>query len=185
MRCLCSTGRVGSSPITRTTFLFRLWEKNFGYARVVELADSLDSGSSAHYGRAGSSPASRTTSFPQKLHPCARVVELADSLDSGSSAHYGRAGSSPASRTKSDTNFDTMGIRLVSDFFAPWGGRFCMSRHSVFSHAVRWRSARDPGFHFFNQESRVRKVLETRRVRSRRKQKRSPETLRFQDFFVS
>ena len=30
------------------------------YARVVELADSLDSGSSAHYGRAGSSPASRT-----------------------------------------------------------------------------------------------------------------------------
>jgi hypothetical protein len=26
----------------------------------VELADSLDSGSSAHYGRAGSSPASRT-----------------------------------------------------------------------------------------------------------------------------
>ena len=41
-------------------FLFRLREKNFGYARVVELADSLDSGSSAHYGRAGSSPASRT-----------------------------------------------------------------------------------------------------------------------------
>ena len=31
-------------------------------ARVVELADSLDSGSSAHSGRAGSSPASRTTS---------------------------------------------------------------------------------------------------------------------------
>ena len=30
-------------------------------ARVVELADSLDSGSSAHSGRAGSSPASRTT----------------------------------------------------------------------------------------------------------------------------
>ena len=29
-------------------------------ARVVELADSLDSGSSAQYGRAGSSPASRT-----------------------------------------------------------------------------------------------------------------------------
>ena len=41
-------------------FIFRLREKNFGYARVVELADSLDSGSSAHYGRAGSSPASRT-----------------------------------------------------------------------------------------------------------------------------
>ena len=30
------------------------------HARVVELADSLDSGSSVHYGRAGSSPASRT-----------------------------------------------------------------------------------------------------------------------------
>ena len=30
-------------------------------ARVVELADSLDSGSSVHYARAGSSPASRTT----------------------------------------------------------------------------------------------------------------------------
>ena len=32
------------------------------YARVVELADSLDSGSSVHSGRAGSSPASRTNS---------------------------------------------------------------------------------------------------------------------------
>ena len=32
------------------------------YARVVELADSLDSGSSVHYARAGSSPASRTMS---------------------------------------------------------------------------------------------------------------------------
>ena len=31
-------------------------------ARVVELADSLDSGSSVHSGRAGSSPASRTNS---------------------------------------------------------------------------------------------------------------------------
>jgi hypothetical protein len=30
------------------------------YARVVELADSLDSGSSVQYARAGSSPASRT-----------------------------------------------------------------------------------------------------------------------------
>ena|GEM_PF-5470623 len=30
------------------------------HARVVELADSLDSGSSVHSGRAGSSPASRT-----------------------------------------------------------------------------------------------------------------------------
>jgi hypothetical protein len=33
---------------------------NKAYARVVELADSLDSGSSVHSGRAGSSPASRT-----------------------------------------------------------------------------------------------------------------------------
>ena len=32
---------------------------------MVELADSLDSGSSVHYGRAGSSPASRT----KKGHP--------------------------------------------------------------------------------------------------------------------
>ena len=71
------------------------------YARVVELADSLDSGSSVHYARAGSSPASRTTSFLQ-LHTFARVVELADSLDSGSSVHYARAGSSPASRTKKE-----------------------------------------------------------------------------------
>ena len=30
------------------------------YGRVVELVDSLDSGSSVHCGRAGSSPASRT-----------------------------------------------------------------------------------------------------------------------------
>ena len=56
LRCLCSTGRVGSSPITRTTPQKKLHR----CARVVELADSLDSGSSAHYGRAGSSPASRT-----------------------------------------------------------------------------------------------------------------------------
>ena len=33
-------------------------------ARVVELADSLDSGSSVHSGRAGSSPASRTKQTP-------------------------------------------------------------------------------------------------------------------------
>ena len=33
-------------------------------ARVVELADSLDSGSSVPYGRAGSSPASRTRLRP-------------------------------------------------------------------------------------------------------------------------
>ena len=85
---------------------------------MVELADSLDSGSSVLYGRAGSSPASRTrkkdkvplqrggTLFPlpsvrqESSYRCARVVELADSLDSGSSVLYGRAGSSPASRTR-------------------------------------------------------------------------------------
>ena len=33
------------------------------YARVVELVDSLDSGSSVHCGRAGSSPASRTKKY--------------------------------------------------------------------------------------------------------------------------
>ena len=37
-------------------------------ARVVELADSLDSGSSAHSGRAGSSPASRTNRKALKLN---------------------------------------------------------------------------------------------------------------------
>ena len=105
------------------------------YARVVELADSLDSGSSVHYGRAGSSPASRTTSesglrprrrspFPwivplphrrqPQLHTYARVVELADSLDSGSSVHYGRAGSSPASRTKKERHL------LKADVFLFW-----------------------------------------------------------------
>ena len=86
------------------------------YARVVELADSLDSGSSVHYARAGSSPASRTTSFLQ-LHKHARVVELADSLDSGSSVHYARAGSSPASRTIKETSFvyqDKRGFFLLS-----------------------------------------------------------------------
>ncbi len=37
------------------------------HARVVELADSLDSGSSVHYARAGSSPASRTIGNPLEL----------------------------------------------------------------------------------------------------------------------
>ena len=36
-------------------------------ARVVELADSLDSGSSVHYARAGSSPASRTKKKEQGI----------------------------------------------------------------------------------------------------------------------
>ena len=63
LRCLCSIGRVGSSPITRTSFSPEV-RKEDRYARVVELADSLDSGSSVHYARAGSSPASRTITEP-------------------------------------------------------------------------------------------------------------------------
>ena len=45
--------------------MFYIITKQFeiAYARVVELADSLDSGSSVHYARAGSSPASRTKSI--------------------------------------------------------------------------------------------------------------------------
>ena len=64
----------------------------------MELVDSLDSGSSVHCGRAGSSPASPTSFFLTRSY--GRVVELVDSLDSGSSVHCGRAGSSPASPTK-------------------------------------------------------------------------------------
>ena len=55
LRCWCPNRRVGSNPVSRTITLLSL-----PYARVVELADSLDSGSSVLYGRAGSSPASRT-----------------------------------------------------------------------------------------------------------------------------
>ena len=76
--------------------------------RVVELVDSLDSGSSVHCGRAGSSPASPTNLFSSYLIKYGRVVELVDSLDSGSSVHCGRAGSSPASPTK---NPGCLGIR--------------------------------------------------------------------------
>ena len=45
------------------------------YGRVVELVDSLDSGSSVHCGRAGSSPASPTRI---KAHPfgCAFIFDL-------------------------------------------------------------------------------------------------------------
>ena len=46
---LCSS-RQGTAPNDKTT----------RYARVVELVDSLDSGSSAHSGRGGSTPPSRT-----------------------------------------------------------------------------------------------------------------------------
>ena len=37
------------------------------YGRVVELVDSLDSGSSVHCGRAGSSPASPTKETAERL----------------------------------------------------------------------------------------------------------------------
>ena len=53
-----SNRRVGSNPVSRTSPFPKRSIRS--YARVVELADSLDSGSSVHYGRAGSSPASRT-----------------------------------------------------------------------------------------------------------------------------
>ena len=72
--------------------------------RVVELVDSLDSGSSVHCGRAGSSPASPTNFFSLWKSWYGRVVELVDSLDSGSSVHCGRAGSSPASPTRRSTS---------------------------------------------------------------------------------
>ena len=110
-----SIRRVGSSPVSRTISL-----KVYRYARVVELVDSLDSGSSVHYAREGSSPSSRTKIPPEKsggsprgliTYEYARVVELADSLDSGSSVLYGRAGSSPASGTK-------IPKLLASGFFA-------------------------------------------------------------------
>ncbi len=121
-----SNRRVGSNPVSRTSSVPK--KDRPLYARVVELADSLDSGSSVHYGRAGSSPASRTTSPPKTVSSVgpfwgggkncilyARVVELADSLDSGSSVHYGRAGSSPASRTTSPP-------KTVSSVGPFWGG---------------------------------------------------------------
>ena len=50
--------------------------KHSKYARVVELADSLDSGSSAHSGRAGSSPASRTKKSTMVLIQNHRVFSI-------------------------------------------------------------------------------------------------------------
>ena len=41
-------------------------QRSAEYGRVVELVDSLDSGSSVHYGRAGSSPASPTKEDSRK-----------------------------------------------------------------------------------------------------------------------
>ena len=55
-----------------------LFERSkIAYARVVELADSLDSGSSVHSGRAGSSPASRTTS-EQALYRLLRLFQKSE-----------------------------------------------------------------------------------------------------------
>ena len=43
------------------------FERKRSYGRVVELVDSLDSGSSVHCGRAGSSPASPTKEIRRLL----------------------------------------------------------------------------------------------------------------------
>ena len=51
---------------------------SYRYARVVELVDSLDSGSSVHYAREGSSPSSRTkkeTAFWLFLFCCSGMCE--------------------------------------------------------------------------------------------------------------
>ena len=71
------------------------------YARVVELADSLDSGSSVHSGRAGSTPASRTmkTALAQASavfnHTCEAGISCGASCISlviiASFLHYERA----------------------------------------------------------------------------------------------
>ena len=47
------------------------------FARVVELVDSLDSGSSAQYGRGGSSPPPRTTKTTSSRHMLLHFVSLA------------------------------------------------------------------------------------------------------------
>ena len=56
LRCWCRIDVWVQVPSAAPTSL----QKTQHHARVVELADSLDSGSSVLYGRAGSSPASRT-----------------------------------------------------------------------------------------------------------------------------
>ena len=65
----CSTTRIENriskiqekqlTNFTGYAIIFERWERR-KYGRVVELVDSLDSGSSVHCGRAGSSPASPT-----------------------------------------------------------------------------------------------------------------------------
>ena len=67
---ICGCAGTGRQASLRCWCRFDVWVQvpsAAPYARVVELADSLDSGSSVLYGRAGSSPASRTnrrTPFP-------------------------------------------------------------------------------------------------------------------------
>ena len=57
LRCWCRIDVWVQVPSAAPSVLL---EEPVHHARVVELADSLDSGSSVLYGRAGSSPASRT-----------------------------------------------------------------------------------------------------------------------------
>ncbi len=128
---ICGCAGTGRQASLRCWCRFDVWvqvpsaapssQQKFICARVVELVDSLDSGSSVHYAREGSSPSSRTK-FPSEIFSggfplgiittYARVVELVDSLDSGSSVHYAREGSSPSSRTKGNS-------RLAVSFFCP------------------------------------------------------------------
>ena len=62
LRCWCRFDVWVQVPSAAPAF-----PKRLPYARVVELADSLDSGSSVHYARAGSSPASRTKKKEQGI----------------------------------------------------------------------------------------------------------------------
>ena len=80
---ICGCAGTGRQASLRCWCRFDVWVQvpsAAPYARVVELADSLDSGSSVLYGRAGSSPASRTNKDPCRgantpagLFPPARV----------------------------------------------------------------------------------------------------------------
>ena len=60
LNCHPKNKKSGERKILTKVILRAIITERSGNARVVELADSLDSGSSAHSGRAGSSPASRT-----------------------------------------------------------------------------------------------------------------------------
>ena len=67
---VCGCAGTGRQASLRCWCRFDVWVQvpsAAPYARVVELADSLDSGSSVLYGRAGSSPASRTKGKGSRL----------------------------------------------------------------------------------------------------------------------